>query len=171
MAFDGIWRVLKGFGANRLWTLSLLAREHSVQRRVSAWQATLAKSLIFPPLVLDGIQTQPPFVNPLLGFADNHFETNGNFALVIFFAGGGGRPNVRQYAGKNPQVSLEKEGLQVVRVTSQQSSLSRCLRFCLNKQQSLKQHKRTRHRRTLKNRRRNQAHQQSQMQFQELPAK
>ena len=65
-AFDGIQRVLAGFSGNRLLTECVLACKHSVQRRVSAWQATLAQIPSFPSSDSDSA----PLVNPLLGFAE-----------------------------------------------------------------------------------------------------
>ena len=64
--FGGIWRDSAGFGGNQLLTVFLLACKHSVQRRFLRGQQLSPKSLLFPPLVLDGIQAQPPFVNPLM---------------------------------------------------------------------------------------------------------
>ena len=62
----GIWKVLAGFGGNRFLTVLLLACKRSVQRRVSAWQATLAQIPSFPSCARRHSHSAP-LCQPLFG--------------------------------------------------------------------------------------------------------
>ena len=75
--FGGIWRdlirrVLAGFGGNRLLTVFLLVCKHSIQRRVSAWQATLAQIPSFPSCARRDSDSAP-FCQPPFGFCRKNF--------------------------------------------------------------------------------------------------
>ena len=77
--FGGFWRVLAGFGRNRFFTVFLLACKHSVQRRVSAWQANLAQIRSFPSSCARRDSDSAPFCQPPFGLCRNLNRNDSNF--------------------------------------------------------------------------------------------